>query len=157
MISSLQAFDFGQELELIVEENKDMLANLQREQMMEGRGADGEYIRPFYSEDPYFKTPEAAKLYAEWKQRSFPNPKRPLDVPNLYINGYFHRSIFAKVSGQEFILTTNVELGDKVFDEHPNAQGLNEEKRLHFAETITIPMISIKLKSKTGLVVTTHE
>jgi len=157
MITSLQAFDFGQELVTIVEDNKDKLADLQREQMMEGRGADGEYIRPFYSEDPYFKTPLAAKEYAEWKQRSFPNPKRPFDVPNLYINGYFHRSIFAIVSANEFTLTTNVELGDKVFDEHPNAQGLDEEKKMYFAENVTMPAIMLKLKEKTGLVITRYE
>lgn len=157
LIGSLQSLDFGNELVTIVENNVATLADLQREQMLEGRSVDGDYIRPFYSEDPYFKTAEAAKHYAEWKQRISPHPDRPLDVPNLFINGYFHKSLFAKVSGSEFTITTNVELGEKVFDEHENAQGLNEEKRQEFAQTITLPAITKVLEEKTGLQLTQHE
>lgn len=150
-IDKLTAFDFGKELETIVEEHADILGDLQREQMSDGRGVDGQYIRPFYSEDPYFKTPLAAERYAAWKEKITPNPKRPKDVPNLLINGYFYGSLKAKVSGQVFTIDSNVELGEKVFEEHPNAQGLNAEKRLEFAETFTMPNIAAALLEKTGL------
>lgn len=153
-IDNLTAFDFGKELETIVEEHADALGDLQREQMSEGRGVDGKYIRPFYSEDPYFKTPGAAERYALWKEKITPNPKRPFDVPNLLINGYFYGSLTAKVSGGIFTIDTNVELGEKVFEEHKNAQGLNAEKRLEFAETFTLPNIKVALLEKTGLAIT---
>lgn len=153
-IDKLTAFDFGKELGVIVEEYADVLGDLQREQMSEGRGVDGQYIRPFYSEDPYFKTPAAAEKYALWKQKITPNPKRPKDVPNLLINGYFYGSLKAKVSGPVFTIDSDVELGEKVFEEHKNAQGLNEEKRLEFAETFTLPNITMTLRDKTGLKIT---
>lgn len=153
-IDKLTAFDFGKELETIVEEYADVLGDLQREQMSEGRGVDGQYIRPFYSEDPYFKTPGAAERYALWKEKITPNPKRPKDVPNLLINGYFYGSLKAKVSGQVFTIDSGVELGEKIFEEHKNAQGLNAEKRLEFAETFTLPNITLSLREKTGLEIT---
>lgn len=151
LIDNLTAFDFGQELTEIVVNYADVLGDLQREQMSEGRGVDGEYIRPFYSEDPYFKTAKAAADYANWKERITPNPKRPKDVPNLLINGYFYSSLKAKVEGDVFEIDSNVSLGEKVLDEHPNAQGLNAEKRLEFAETFTLPDIKASLLEKTGL------
>lgn len=154
LINDLTAFDFGKELETIVEDHVDVLADLQREQMSEGKGVDGNYIRPFYSEDPYFKTPAAAERYALWKEKITPNPKRPKDVPNLLINGYFYGSLVSKVSSGIFTIDSNVELGEKVIEEHPNAQGLNEEKRLEFAETFTLPIIKTVLFEKTGLKIT---
>lgn len=154
LMDKLAAFDFGQELETIVEEHIDVVADLQREQMSEGRGVDGNYIRPFYSEDPYFKTPGAAERYALWKEKITPNPKRPKDVPNLLINGYFYGSLEAKVESGVFTIGSNVELGDKIFEEHKNAQGLNAVKRLEFAETFTLPNITLSLRQKTGLEIT---
>lgn len=156
LIKDLTAFDFGKEMTDIIVEYADVLGDMQREQMSEGRGVDGEYIRPFYSEDPYFKTKAQAKAYAEWKQRITPNPKRPFDVPNLLINGYFYRSLVAKVKGQVFDIESSVSLGEKVFEEHPNAQGLNAQKRLEFAETFTLPDIKASLFEKTGLQITTR-
>src|SRR6185437_364222 len=140
----------------IVEDNTDAIADLQREQMLEGRGVDGEYIRPFYSENPFFKKPGAAQRYAEWKQKITPNAKRPLDVPNLFINGKFHDSLSAKVDGEVFEIETSAEFGDKVFEVHQNAQGLDAEKRLEFAETITLPAVKEALQAKTGLTITSE-
>lgn len=155
-IASLGAFDFGQELETIVEQNTDEIVDLQRKQMLEGRGADGEYIRPFYSENPYFKSAAAAQRYAEWKQRIAPNPLRPLDVPNLFITGLFHDSLRAKVNGELFEIETDASFGQNVFDMHKNAQGLDEDSRLEFAETITLPAIQEVLLAKTGLKITSN-
>lgn len=155
-IAKLQAFDFGQELQTIVEDNTDTIVDLQREQMLEGRGVDGEYIRPFYSENPYFKKPGAAQRYAEWKQKITPNAKRPIDVPNLTINDTFHNSLSADVESGVFEIKTSASFGDKVFEVHKNAQGLDEEKRLQFAESITLPAIKDALQTKTGLIITSE-
>lgn len=157
LMTDLQAFDFGQEMETIVEKYVDVLGDLQREQWSEGRGVDGEYIRPFYSEDPYFKSALAAEKYATWKEKITPNPKRPKDVPNLLINGYFYSTLRPKVDGMVFEIDSPSELGEKVLEEHPTAQGLNAEKRLEFAETFTLPEISEALLSKTGLKLTLGE
>lgn len=154
-MSNLEAFDFRKQLEITVNKYADQLADLQLEQWYEGRDRDGEYIRPFYSEDPYFKTEKQAKAYAEWKQRITPNPKRPEDVPNLIINGYFYSTIKPKISGDTFtIFSSDNDLGDKVLEDHPNAAGLSPEKRLEFAETFTLPELKFELVLSTGLLIT---
>jgi len=154
LIDDLRSFDFEKEQQEIVADNSEKLVELQREQMLEGRGIDGEYIRPFYSENPYFKTPEAAKRYAAWKKRITPNDKRPEDVPNLFVDGTLHRSLFAKVENQTFSILTNVSFGEKVFEVHKNAQGLDEESRKDFGMSVTLPQITQRLKDKTGLLIT---
>jgi len=154
LINDLRAFDFGQELQEIVADSAESLVELQRQQMLEGRGEDGEFIRPFYSENPYFKSVEAAARYAAWKQKITPNPKRPLDVPNLFIDGTLHKSLFAKVEDKTFSILAGASFGDKVFEVHKNAQGLDEESRKEFGATVTLPQITIRLREKTGLVIT---
>lgn len=151
LINNLKNFDEEQAVIVIIEKNEEKIVDLQRDQMMEGRGVDGNFIRPYYSENPYFKTAEAAKKYAKWKAKITPNPQRPEDVPNLYINGYFHSSLFVKIMNDQFEIDTDADFGGDVFDVHKNAQGLNEEKRLLFAENITIPQFAEALKLATGL------
>lgn len=67
---------------------------LQRDQMYAGLDARGEYIRPYYTDDPYFHSKESARRYAQWKknlhQRQWPayiKKQRPIEVPNLIITG----------------------------------------------------------------------
>ena len=155
-MEELKAFDARDELASIVEAHTDLIIDMQSDQWMEGRGVDGEYIRPFYSENPYFKTPEAAERYAKWKQKITPNPQRPVDVPNLYINGYLHSTLYAIVTGKDtldpqFMIDAEAGFADRAFAVHKNAVGLNEEKRLLFAENITLTEFAKVLKLKTGL------
>lgn len=71
----------------------------QSEQLLEGKRPDGQDIRPYYSEDPYFKLPgqwhNNPEGYRAWKQTTSHgrNPKRKPDAPNLYINGKFHSEL----------------------------------------------------------------
>lgn len=70
-----------------------VLLELQRDQMYAGLNAKGQYITPYYSQDPWFKSKESAARYAAWKARLNQRrpapylPPRPEDVPNLIING----------------------------------------------------------------------
>lgn len=150
-IDKLKAFSAHDQVLTIVEDHGEMLADLQRHQMLEGRGVDGEFIKPGYSENPYFKTPEAGLRYGRWKQKITPNPQRPVDTPNLIINGFFHKSIYAKFNGDDFEMESDAPFGEEVFAVHKNAQGLNEEKRLLFAENVTVPEFRKVLHEKTGL------
>ena len=86
---------------LAVLQSGDEIADLQREQMAEGKGVDGEDLRPLYSEDlrqrgGWFLSGESAARYAAWKE-SLGNPyqagERNPDAPNLYINGKFYSEI----------------------------------------------------------------
>lgn len=74
------------------------ILELQKIQLFEGKAANGEDIRPYYSEDlkpgGYFYTVESAGRYAAWKKDGINYPYsatgRNPDAPNLYINGRFH-------------------------------------------------------------------
>lgn len=85
---------------LSLEEESDKVLELQREQLFAGKASDGNDIRPSYSEDlrskgGFFKTPQSAQRYAEWKASlSYPSTaQRNMDAPNLYINGRFHSEL----------------------------------------------------------------
>lgn len=121
-------------LRLALETNS--IVGLNTSQLWDGLDSEGNELRPRYSEDPFFKTQKAAKAYADWKQRITPNPKRNPDVPNLYINGYFYRSIMVKEIESALQLTTNDSFGSKVASEHRNALGLNKESLIALAMEI---------------------
>ncbi len=157
LIDDLGAFDTQKEVVDIIEANTDLIVEMQSDQWMEGRGVDGEFLRPFYSENPYFKSKESAARYAKWKQKITPNPQRPDDVPNLYINGYLHSLLYADVYGEGSLdamlkIDSDAPFAPKVFSVHKNALGLNEEKRLLFAENVTLPEFKKILQEKTGLI-----
>lgn len=77
---------------VVVDHESDILER-QRQQLFEGKNANNEDLRPLYSEDlqpgGYFKTPESARRYADWKrQMSYPvQAQRNPDAPNLYVAG----------------------------------------------------------------------
>lgn len=91
----------GKEIDLAAlafEENEELIEDLNTDQLYDGKDAKGRDLSPTYLEDPYFKTPEAAQRYSDWKDRITPNPDRKKGVPNLFINGRFHDSISVEVS-----------------------------------------------------------
>lgn len=67
--------------------------DLLRDQLLHGKGSDGQDLKPGYLEDPYFKTPAAALRYAQWKKKISPNVGRNFNAPNLYITGYYHKRL----------------------------------------------------------------
>lgn len=82
--------------DVVVRHPYDIL-ELQKLQLFQGLAANGEDIRPYYSEDlkpgGYFYSVETAKRYADWKANGINYPyavNRNPDAPNLYINGRFH-------------------------------------------------------------------
>lgn len=153
MITALDRFDWEGELQVIVKEHVDAIPDLQREQMLRGIDNEGNYIRPFYSESPYFKTPEAARNYAAWKEKISPKTDRPADVPNLYINGYYQRGIGADISGSAYRITSGSKIAGEVEGLHQKVIGLNIQSRLDFIDNITRPVISKVVFQKLGLTV----
>ena len=81
----------------VVVQHPDDILELQKIQLFQGLDANGEDIRPYYTEDlkpgGYFYSVESAKRYAAWKESGINYPysvQRNPDAPNLYINGRFH-------------------------------------------------------------------
>lgn len=102
-VKSLEAA-VSAEVRSACEAQGEVILSMQRAQLMEGKSSDGEDLRPYYTEDPYFKTPEAAQRYAGWKQRITPNPKRNRNAPNLYINGSFHSELGVEFQEEGFLV-----------------------------------------------------
>lgn len=98
-----------------VEENKWEVVTAIREQLYSGIDGNERQLRPTYTGDPYFrmryKNPQVALRkaaeYRDWKNEITPPETsqhigfapRDTDTPNLFIDGTFHRSIIAEVSG----------------------------------------------------------
>jgi len=115
------------ETDKILLKNEESIADLNRQQLLDGKGSDGLDLHPFYSEDPYFKSKESAARYAAFKQRITPNKNRNPDAPNLFINGKLHGTIKLFVSDSRAIFRTEGSIFD-VEAKYPKALGLDEEK-----------------------------
>lgn len=107
----------------ILDDNSELLETMNREQMWEGLDSTGKGIRPRYSEDPFFKSPEAAQRYADWKWKITPS-SRDADTPNLFITGPFYRSVTAERQGDFIQFGTDTSLGGKVTSKFTTVLGV---------------------------------
>lgn len=95
-----------------MDDNKDDVVEMVREQLYSGLDGKGSYLSPTYSQDPYFQEMPGhwygrSEQYRSWKEVITPPaeswmlflPPRPVDVPNLFIVGTFHASIRANMQG----------------------------------------------------------
>ena len=79
--------------EIFIEKNKEIIHGI-KGQLWDGKTGEGKDITPSYLDDPYFATKEKALAYAKWKASITKNSNRNFATPNLYINGFFHSSLF---------------------------------------------------------------
>ena len=97
----------GELVRNVVVQHPDDILDLQKMQLFQGLAANGQEIRPYYSEDlkpkGYFYTVESAKRYSAWKESGINYPysvQRNPDAPNLYINGRFHDELGVQFGAQ---------------------------------------------------------
>lgn len=90
----------GEMVRDVVVKHPDDILELQKIQLFQGLAANGQEIRPYYTEDlkpsGYFHSVESAKRYSVWKETGISYPysvSRNPDAPNLYINGKFHNEL----------------------------------------------------------------
>lgn len=137
MLDRLNSFDPLNVTAEIISENTDKIANIVREQLMEGKDSLGQLITPTYSQDPFFKKDGAAQRYAQWKADLFPNSTKPFDTPNLIITGKFHDSINVTVTGFDIIYDTNINLGYDILAKYGDKViGLNPDGKIEAWEEI---------------------
>lgn len=80
----------------VLRSHEDDIMEQQHIQLLEGKGSDGNDLRPYYTEDlkphGYFNDQQSASKYMAWKQSlSYPyTTGRNPNAPNLYINGRFY-------------------------------------------------------------------
>lgn len=94
------AMDRGIFLQAALMDERELILEKQRLQLLEGKDNDGNDMRPYYSEDikpeGWFNSKDSAMRYAKWKKTGISYPvqvDRNMDAPNLYINGKFHSEL----------------------------------------------------------------
>lgn len=115
------------------------IADLNRGQLIEGEGADGNNLLR-YVDDPFFKSKAQALAYQKWKERISPSGSKPKDVADFYINGYFHNSIYTKIDADYFSLKSDVDFANDIMRKEKDALGLNNESNRKLVEKI-LPMV----------------
>jgi len=109
----------------LVSETSDVILDLNRDQLLQGRDADGNLLYPTYLNDPYFKSYKAAERYSRMKyllesrhirRMSFPllYGEKPTDVPNLIVRGNFHEGMFIRVSKDSYTIDSSYTEADDI-------------------------------------------
>lgn len=86
-----------------------------RRQLMEGLSGSGEPLRPTYTEDPYFSSPQQAEAYVTMKKERFGVDCPPNGSPNMYINGHFHNSLHMEVHDSECSVESTASFADEIW------------------------------------------
>ena len=97
----------GELVRNVVIQHPDDILELQKLQLFQGLAADGQDIRPYYTEDlkpsGRFYSVETAKRYSAWKESGITYPysvQRNPDAPNLYVDGRFHDDLGVQFDAQ---------------------------------------------------------
>lgn len=121
-----------------------MVLALQRQQLLSGERSDGTYIRPTYQDDlkangGYFTTPQAADNYARWKAKltHTATEYKPYDVPDLYINGKFHKELGVELTDLQMKICGTTPYADDIVDKYGlETFGLTDESMETLMPTI---------------------
>jgi hypothetical protein len=121
----------------VVSRTPDVLLDLNRDQLLQGRDADGELLSPTYMNDPYFNTEESGRWFHNaggyFKMKRFLENlhrqrmtyaelygEKPTDVPNLIITGPFQNSFFIRVSRDSYTIGATYVDADDISAKYKN-------------------------------------
>jgi hypothetical protein len=151
MKKRFEAIDTDKVIEAAMTESLPDLNDLNLEQIYDGKTNTGDDIRPSYYEDPYFKTPEQAIAYSNWKDRITPNSRRNRGTPNLFINGYYYRSRSLSLAGDVIRFDSFWPEGSKIHQKYANINGLGGSYKSDFINHFLQPVLSKNIELATGL------
>lgn len=124
----------------IITDNVSKIADIQRDQLMKGLDSDGKPLAPKHSQNPYFKKEGAAKRYADWKAKKF--PETPYDTPNLIITGLYHSEIKIEVQGNKIRYFNTAPFAGSVTSTFKDKQlGLNNESKQKAWRIVRAPLV----------------
>lgn len=104
----------------VLREHSQDIMEQQHIQLLEGKGSDGNDLRPYYTEDVkphgYFKTQQTASNYMAWKETlSYPySVTRNSNAPNLYINGRFHSELEVRFEAQVLMIVPSTPYASQI-------------------------------------------
>lgn len=112
----------------VLGENSEAIVGEVRNQLLNGQTNELKPITPSYLNDPYFANDTQAQAYLEWKRSlAIAGNKNP-ETPNLFINGYFHRSLFLEIMDSYCEVISLVPLGDEIIAKYGKQMfGVNDE------------------------------
>lgn len=147
-IDRLAAFDFGQELQTIVEDNVEKIVPMIWDQLAAGKAGDGK-DNTVFGHDAY-----AIQTVRE-KEEHGKGLGAITDRITNFMTGDFYESLRIQVEGRVFEADSDVPyFADIKAYSRDALLEVDEEHRLEFAEEITIPAITEALNAKTGLQIT---
>lgn len=147
-IAALQSFDFGQELNNIVEQNADKIPDILAQQLAQGKDGAGEPVT-LHGESQY------SPFTIRYKQDVGQGLGAVTDRITNYMTGAFYQDMKTNVENDAFETTSDVPYFDDIIERSGSVvMELDESSRIEFGQNVTLPAIKEVLKSKTGLVIT---
>ena len=151
ILRRLNRLDLAKELSAAAKLHERDFENLNRLQLSQGKNRMGGYL-PKYTDDPYFKTIEAAQKYQRWKSYVSPNKDKPADVMDFFIVGKYHKSIIAEVNGMDLTTRANVDFASSIDSKTGNtALGINPNSAAIAWELFIKPYLLRSVSEKTGI------
>ena len=141
IINGLQSFNSHDEVVKIIDDNHDVLVQLQKDQLSEGIDNTGQQRKDAYT--PF--TIAEKNMYGQ-------GLGAVTDHVTFFMTGSLYESLFYKIEGDEFAITSPLETYDKMVERVTDEKfGLSPEQRLYFAEEKLLPKFAEILREKTTL------
>ena len=151
LYNKIQAVDINKITQETFEGTEEEIRQYNLGQLIDGKTNKGVDITPSYLDDPYFKTKEQAQAYSDWKDRISPRSKRRKGTPNLFINGFYHRSIKVAIQGDKIIYNSSFSEAPDIENTFKNIYGLNPDSRKKFISFVLRPVFNHLIQAATGL------
>jgi hypothetical protein len=152
LIRNFQALNTDIICEQSVDATKEALLDENKVQLFDGKLKTGNDLSPTYLEDPYFKTPEAAQRFSDWKDRITPNSNRRRGVPNLFIDGTFYGTWSITVDGNIIRRTSTFHSADAILSVFtPDIFGLGGLYKSYYLNESLRPTFKKFMEGATGL------
>lgn len=141
IIEGLSAFNAATEVSNIIDNNNDVIVELQREQLIEGKDKTGKSRSDSY-----------APLTISIKKQYGVGPGAITDRVTFFMTGTLSYSLFYSRTGDTYSILSPLETYKKMLDRiGEDKYGLDPENRLYFAENILLPKFGEVFKEKTTL------
>lgn len=115
----------GSLLRGILRQHEQDIMEQQHIQLLEGKGSDGNDLRPYYTEDiqphGYFKTAQSAANYMAWKETlNYPYSvqRGNSNAPNLYINGRFYDEMEVRFEAESVMIVPSTSYAAQIMGKY---------------------------------------
>jgi len=138
-IKALRDFDWGYEMEKVIKDKSEVIADFQAEQWAKGQAANGSDILPQYAEFTIEEKKKKSGLAGVYDHVTF------------YDTGELYKSLQGEVANMQYDITSsNFKFGKAVKRSGERIVGLTDVNKERFADEITLPGVRKVFEEKTG-------